>query len=198
MSSDKNNNNNNNSNSNPKKQQQPQQQRTIQVKIGNGVSRTMTPDAAADYLRQVAGKGWGVGGARELKMTFDNGSTSTVSLPRTSGGNAVVVDTTNPNIAAANSSGVTTNASSRSGSGSSGCTSLAAAVAGAEGVLAGIGTMGAAMNSSTSGIGGGARSDGMPCSEKEMKALMSMFVEIMGLQMNTDRLNNTPPTFKNS
>jgi hypothetical protein len=30
---------------------------------------------------------------------------------------------------------------------------------------------------------------GMPCSEKEMKALMSMFVEIMGLQMNTDKLN---------
>ena len=43
----------------------------------------MTSDAAADYLRQVAGKGWGVGGARELKMTFDYGSTSTVSLPRT-------------------------------------------------------------------------------------------------------------------
>lgn len=29
----------------------------------------------------------------------------------------------------------------------------------------------------------------MPCSEKEMKALMSMFVEIMGLQMNTEKLN---------
>ncbi|GKY91123.1 hypothetical protein MPSEU_000085100 [Mayamaea pseudoterrestris] len=29
----------------------------------------------------------------------------------------------------------------------------------------------------------------IPCSEKEMKALMSMFVEIMGLQMNTDKLN---------
>ena len=29
----------------------------------------------------------------------------------------------------------------------------------------------------------------LPCSEKEMKALMSMFVEIMSLQMNTDRLN---------
>jgi Ankyrin repeats (3 copies) len=40
------------------------------------------------------------------------------------------------------------------------------------------------------------RVDGMPCSEKERKALMSMFVEIMGLQMNTDRLNQvqTPET----
>jgi Ankyrin repeats (3 copies) len=51
--------------------------------------------------------------------------------------------------------------------------------------------------------GGGAmrtRYDGMPCSEKEMKALMSMFVEIMGLQMNTDRLNQvqTPETVKPS
>jgi hypothetical protein len=40
---------------------------------------------------------------------------------------------------------------------------------------------------------------GLPCTEKEMKALMSMFVEIMGLQMNTERLNETkpPPATKN-
>ncbi|GAX23344.1 hypothetical protein FisN_27Lh122 [Fistulifera solaris] len=40
---------------------------------------------------------------------------------------------------------------------------------------------------------------GLPCTEKEMKALMSMFVEIMGLQMNTERLNETkpPPVMKN-
>jgi hypothetical protein len=40
---------------------------------------------------------------------------------------------------------------------------------------------------------------GLPCTEKEMKALMSMFVEIMGLQMNTERLNETkpPPVLKN-
>ena len=36
----------------------------------------------------------------------------------------------------------------------------------------------------------------MPCSEKEMKALMSMFVEIMGLQMNTDKLNKPRNTVK--
>jgi hypothetical protein len=54
-------------------------QRTIQVKIGNQAARAMTPDQAADYLKMIAGKGWGT--SRELKMTFDNGSTSTVSLP---------------------------------------------------------------------------------------------------------------------
>lgn len=53
--------------------------RTIQVKIGNQAARAMTPDQAADYLKMIAGKGWGT--SRELKMTFDNGSTSTVSLP---------------------------------------------------------------------------------------------------------------------
>ena len=35
-------------------------------------------------------------------------------------------------------------------------------------------------------------SSNIPCTEKEMKALMSMFVEIMGLQMNTERLNASP------
>lgn len=34
----------------------------------------------------------------------------------------------------------------------------------------------------------------LPCSEKEMKALMTMFVEIMSLQMNTDRLNQSYTT----
>ena len=37
-----------------------------------------------------------------------------------------------------------------------------------------------------------------PCSEKEMKALMSMFVEIMGLQMNTERLNSTATSSSSS
>jgi Ankyrin repeats (3 copies) len=118
-------------------EQAPKKQRTIQVKIGNQAARAMTPDQAADYLKSIAGKGWGSG--RELKMTFDNGSTSTVALPRTTG-----LDSS-------------TTTASRSTS---------------------------------------TRADGMPCSEKEMKALMSMFVEIMGLQMNTDRLNQVKSVTK--
>jgi len=43
-----------------------------------------------------------------------------------------------------------------------------------------------ARNSST---GGNGSNPSIPCTEKEMKALMSMFVEIMGLQMNTEKLN---------
>ena len=60
-------------------QQASKKQRTIQVKIGNQAARAMTPDQAADYLKRV---GWGQ--QRELKLTFDNGSTSTVSLPSNS------------------------------------------------------------------------------------------------------------------
>lgn len=33
--------------------------------------------------------------------------------------------------------------------------------------------------------------DGLPCSEAEMKALMSMFVEIMGMSMDTEKLGKT-------
>ena len=44
---------------------------------------------------------------------------------------------------------------------------------------------------SGSGAAYGNNHTNLPCSEKEMKALMSMFVEIMSLQMNTDRLNQT-------
>ena len=36
--------------------------------------------------------------------------------------------------------------------------------------------------------GGGGGKDSLPCSEAEMKALMSMFVEIMGMSMNTEKL----------
>lgn len=122
-------------------EQAAKKQRTIQVKIGNQAARAMTPDQAADYLKSIAGKGWGSG--RELKMTFDNGSTSTVALPRTSG----------RDLDASSSASTATRSTST-------------------------------------------RADGMPCSEKEMKALMSMFVEIMGLQMNTDRLNQVKTATK--
>ena len=44
-------------------------------------------------------------------------------------------------------------------------------------------------NNNTSTTTFRAPGEARPCSEKEMKALMSMFCELMGLQMNTDRLN---------
>lgn len=98
-------------------------QRTIQVKIGNQAARAMTPDQAADYLKMIAGKGWGT--SRELKMTFDNGSTSTVSLPH---------------------NGASSISTSSGGGGGAGSSSTDRPVL--------------------------PRSDGLPCSEKEMKALM--------------------------
>jgi hypothetical protein len=100
-------------------------QRTIQVKIGNQAARAMTPDQAADYLKMIAGKGWGT--SRELKMTFDNGSTSTVSLPH-------------------NGASSISNSSSGGGGGTGSSSSADRPVL--------------------------PRSDGLPCSEKEMKALM--------------------------
>jgi hypothetical protein len=45
----------------------PQKQRTIQVKIGGQSAKTMTPDQAADYLKQIAGQG-AFGGSREMKL----------------------------------------------------------------------------------------------------------------------------------
>ena len=39
--------------------------------------------------------------------------------------------------------------------------------------------------------GGGGGKDSLPCSEAEMKALMSMFVEIMGMSMNTEKLGKS-------
>lgn len=45
---------------------------------------------------------------------------------------------------------------------------------------------------------GRSKSRDFPCTEKEMKALMNMFVEIMGLQMNTERLNTTTSTISTS
>ena len=39
------------------------------------------------------------------------------------------------------------------------------------------------------GKGGSKMKDGLPCSEAEMKALMSMFVEIMGMSMDSDKVN---------
>jgi hypothetical protein len=42
---------------------------------------------------------------------------------------------------------------------------------------------------STPGGAAGSHNSSIPCTEKEMKALMSMFVEIMGLSLNTEKLN---------
>jgi hypothetical protein len=136
-------------------------QRTIQVKIGNQEAKSMTPDQAADYLKSIAASSSGFFGGsglhREVKMTFDNGSTSTVALPRalngSTGGNSVNASKSN--------AALLFNGTVRSSS----------------------------QASINNGMSTTTRADGMPCSEKEMKALMSMFVEIMGLHMNIERLN---------
>lgn len=138
-------------------------QRTIQVKIGNQAAKSMTPDQAADYLKSIAASSNGFFGGsglhREVKMTFDNGSTSTVALPRTANGS---VKTSGNTISASKSNAALLfNGTVRSSS----------------------------QSSPNNGMSTTTRADGMPCSEKEMKALMSMFVEIMGLHMNIERLN---------
>lgn len=45
----------------------PKKPRVIEVKIGGQPSRKMTPDQAADYLKNIASKG-AFGGAREMKL----------------------------------------------------------------------------------------------------------------------------------
>lgn len=138
-------------------------QRTIQVKIGNHAAKSMTPDQAADYLKSIAASSNGFFGGpglhREVKMTFDNGSTSTVALPRSV--NATIKSSGNSISASKSNAALLFNGTVRS----------------------------SPQSLSNNSISTTTRADGMPCSEKEMKALMSMFVEIMGLHMNIERLN---------
>jgi len=226
-------------------------QRTIQVKIGNQAAKSMTPDQAAEYLQQLAGRG-AFSAGREVKMTFGKGASETTTSSRlqfgpteisrsstststsvstttatttgstaatatfgpkpppvatdkkrqkhtlvsgTIGGNATVTATSRGGMSLPagfldGTVNVNTNAIINSDSIPLSALELAA--------LAGdFGAGGARMantrdrnnNNSTNNGSTSRRKDGMPCSEKEMKALMSMFVEIMGLQMNTDRLN---------
>jgi hypothetical protein len=194
------------SGNNSKKQQQlllqQQQQRTIQVKIGNQAARAMTPDQAADYLKTIASKGWGAG--RELKMTFDNGSTSTVSLPRTggSGGGAAALmpgaDITIDAAAAAadsigtavvsvgggggpgGTSATTTTTTTTTTSLLSSSTSTTTTTTMMTTTLMTTAAATAAAAAATPSMMGRFRSDGMPCSEKEMKALMVRGISCFG------------------
>lgn len=162
-------------------QQQQQPQRTIQVKIGGQAAKTMTPDQAADYLKSIAGKG-AFSSGREVKMTFNNNTTATATLGATSGSGSK----STPRLSATQRSVSLTTSEVIGGIGVSSATMdtrLPYSTSSAR----------AMSSSATAAAVGSSRKDGMPCSEKEMKALMSMFVEIMGLQMNTDKLNSTKP-----
>jgi Ankyrin repeats (3 copies) len=155
--------------------------RTIQVKEGNTI-RTLSPDEAANYLKSIKAVNGGftrmsttvINGkgsiARQLKMTFDTGpSNSTVSLPQNG-----------PTMGSA---------SMKHSAVAMQMPSMPLSASDCDVFNAGQSSM-RSMPST--------RPDGMPCSEKEMKALMSMFVEIMGLQMNTDRLNQVKPATSSS
>jgi ankyrin repeat protein len=228
----------NSNNSNANSVSVSNKQRTIQVKIGNQAAKSMTPDQAAEYLQQLAGRG-AFSGGREVKMTFGKGGNSgngggNEITSATSGGGSGSGSAAGPRMtfgpkrppthsssAAASSSDKMKHIISGTMGGSGG---VGANVGGIpiSGIIGGGGTNHGGHgdkgnNNNTSplsslelaalagdfggiptvgGTGGpgsagnrSRRKDGMPCSEKEMKALMSMFVEIMGLQMNTEKLN---------
>jgi ankyrin repeat protein len=207
-------------------------QRTIQVKIGNQAAKSMTPDQAAEYLQQLAGRG-AFSGGREVKMTFGKGGSGggeiASAISSSSSGSAAGPRMTfgpkRPPTSSASASASSSDKMKHIISGTMGGSgSMGANVGGIpiSGIIGGGGTNHGGhsndkQNNNTSplsslelaalagdfggiptvgGTGGpgsagnrSRRKDGMPCSEKEMKALMSMFVEIMGLQMNTEKLN---------
>lgn len=177
----------------------PRQQRTIQVKIGSQAAQTLTPDQAAEYLKTFATaaqqpsaaaalKGLGSGttaSAREVKVTF-NAASGIASVSSVSGSGRIASPAAKKAAPAPPKSTPSTGSSMNNSNNATSSNSSGRRPKGSGKDAAGSAT------SATPGVGGSGSSNGLPCSEKEMKALMSMFVEIMGLTLNTDKLNAAP------
>ena len=170
---------------NESSQLKQQQSRTIQVKLSGQAAKAMTPNQAAEYLKQIAAKQLG---GPDAKLTLNPQIAKTANTPSSS----VPSSSTTTNMTVADMARMTpqTSASIASSHTNSARTSLPLPSSSSSSS-----TKGLTIGGGNVGLGTG-RKDGMPCSEKEMKALMSMFVEIMGLQMNTEILNNTKPSRK--
>jgi hypothetical protein len=138
--------------------------RTVNVSAGGGPPQAMTPEAAAKYIQQATASR-----GREVKISFGP------SRPPSGSGSA--------------QSGNTTTATATAASVSFGSLDLQALKESAAAAAAAKPHKSSSANSASSKM-----KDGLPCSEAEMKALMSMFVEIMGMSMDTDKLNKSSPS----
>ena len=150
--------------------------RTIQVKIGQQSAREMTPDQAAEYLKCMATAS-GSNPLRTDRVAFTFGSRSNGGSGGKSGNDnksSFWKISAEAKEIAANS----INAVARASAAAAATTTSSPSSP----------RNGAAMGAPSSSTGN--NNSSIPCTEKEMKALMSMFVEIMGLQMNTEKLNS--------
>lgn len=134
--------------------------RTIQVKIGQQSAREMTPDQAAEYLTCMAAASSSKP-LRTDRVAFTFGSRKRGDGDNKSGFWKISAEA--KEIAANSINAAVT----RSGT-----------------------TRNNASSSNNGSNSNNNNNSSIPCTEKEMKALMSMFVEIMGLQMNTEKLNS--------
>mmetsp|Transcript_10294 Transcript_10294/g.24680 ORF Transcript_10294/g.24680 Transcript_10294/m.24680 type:complete len:1250 (+) Transcript_10294:257-4006(+) len=163
MSSSSNNKNNNNKDSNQKKRKM---WRTVNVTAGSGPSQSMTPEAAAKYIQQAASQSASSrnsNGGREVKISFG------------------------PSRPPSNSSNSNNNSSSNNSNNSRsinlGNLDLQALKETAAAAAAASKPKGGGKHSNNNN-----NKDGLPCTEAEMKALMSMFVEIMGMSMDSEKM----------
>lgn len=141
-----------------KKEQQP---RTIQVKIGQQQAREMTPDQAAEYLKCMAAASSSANPLRSDRLAFSFGGR------KTAGGGG---DSSKAQAAAAAAAAgfwkMSADAKETS-SMNAAVTRASSAVRNSSTSMAGTATVGG------TGTGNGTNSS-IPCTEKEMKALMSM------------------------
>ena len=180
---------NSNSSSNQKKRKV---WRTVNVSAGGGPPQAMTPEQAAKYIQQATGSR-----GREVKITFGPSRpppSSSASAPSSSERNnntisastATSSNTNTPITAAAATT--TKKGSSKNNSINFGNLDLAALK---ETAAAAAAAKQLSLPSSSSNNNNKSRNNkkkkdgGLQCSEAEMKALMSMFVEIMGMSMDS-------------
>jgi hypothetical protein len=169
---------------------------TIQVKIGSHAPQSMTPDQAAEYLKSIANTGGfdgsSSGAGRDVKMTFGKGPTAASLTTELA---ADVSSLGGGNILHNYATAADTNAAVGTAIPFGPRRSIGGDSEHADFVFSSNSALSTLDFAALAAVGGAdlphKRKDGAPCTEKEMKALMSMFVEIMGLQMKTDQLQ--PP-----
>jgi hypothetical protein len=132
--------------------------RTVNVSAGGGPPQTMTPEAAAKYIQQATASR-----GREVKISFGPSRPG----PSVSFGSLDLNALKETAVAAAAATAAKHNPKGSTSSNNNNNSK----------------------NKTINNINNTINSkDGLPCSEAEMKALMSMFVEIMGMSMDTDKM----------
>ncbi|CAJ1946324.1 unnamed protein product [Cylindrotheca closterium] len=176
MSSSSNNSNNNRDSSNQKKRKM---WRTVNVTAGGGPSQSMTPEAAAKYIQQAANQSSG------------NSSSSSRNGNSNNGGREVKISfgPSRPPSTSSNGNGNNNNNNNNNRSFNLGNIDLQALKeTAAAAAAASKPSKGGGKNINNNNNNNNNSNNGLPCTEAEMKALMSMFVEIMGMSMDSEKM----------